>query len=378
MPVKPLESCKVLESAFYLPAPLAGLILSDLGADVIKVESPPDGDPLRLLGGSFSTEGGKAFHSFNRGKRSCVLNLKEGPGREAFMLMARRADVLLVSMRPSTMEKLGIDYRSVRKINPRIVYCSITGYGLKGPWAERAGHDMNYQASAGILHLGRDGDGNVVFTPFPAADIFGSFHAALGILAALIEREKTGEGKLLDISMTESVLSANLFNMSLTDVPGESYEARGKMLTGKYAFYNAYATKDGRWLALAAIEAKFWKRFCEVIGKEDLVGRQFDINATAEVRAVLVGKDFDEWMRLFKDEDVCLEPVIDLEGALSHPQALFRGSIAENTETLMAFNFIPYSPDPARNRAPLLGEHTARVLEVFGVPDSLIAVVAGP
>jgi len=370
--MKPLESCRVLEVAMYLPAPMTGLILSDLGADVIKVESPPDGDPMRLLGGDFSSKGGRAFHSFNRGKRSCMLDLKGPDGKEALRCLAARSDVMIVSLRPSTLRRLGIDFDSMRKLSPGLVYCSVSGYGLEGPWADRAGHDMNYQSTAGIVHLGRDNDGNVVFPPVPMADIFGAFHAATAVLAALLERAKTGRGRLLDVSLAESALTVNLFNMALTDLPGESFEARGRMLSGRYAFYNAYATKDGKWLTLGAIEAKFWTRFCEVAGRPDLAPRQFDITVRSDVRDLFASRTFEEWMELFRDEDVCLEPVFNYDDVIAHPQHRFRGTFAADRADVLAFGHLPFSPDPGRLRAPLLGEHTAAVLDECGAPEGLI------
>ena len=375
--MKPLESMKVIEVAFYLPAPMTGLVLSDLGADVVKIESPPDGDPLRVLGGGFSKDGGKAFHAFNRGKRSCMLDLKSEAGLEAFRRLAGKADVLLVSMRPSALRQLGIDFASVEKLNPRIVYCSITGYGMDGPWVDRAGHDINYQAASGILHLARDDEGSVVFPPVPLCDIFGSFHGAVAVLAGLLERGRTGRGTSIDISMAESAMTVNLFNMALTDIPGESFAARGRMLSGRYPFYNVYATKDRRWLALGAIEGKFWRRFCELIGRADLVGRQFDTGAVGEVRAVLAARTLEEWKRLFAPEDVCLDVIPDYEAVIASPQHVFRKAFAFNDEKLLAFGFFPFSPDPLRLRAPKPGEHTRQVLEEAGVPRSILEKAVG-
>jgi alpha-methylacyl-CoA racemase len=374
--MKPLESCRVLEVAMYLPAPMTGLVLSDLGADVVKVESPPDGDPMRLLGGDFSTKGGRAFHSFNRGKRSCLLNLKDPDGLEAMCCLAARSDVMIVSLRPSTLKRLGIDYASMEKLSPGLVYCSVSGYGLDGPWANRAGHDMNYQSAAGIVHLSRDDDGNVVFPPVPMADIFGAFHAATAVLAALLERQKTGRGTLLDVSLAESALTVNLFNMALTDLPGESFEARGRMLSGRYPFYNVYASRDGRWLTLGAIEAKFWTRFCEVAGRPDLAARQFDVTARQELRDLFASRTFDEWTALFRDEDVCLEPVFDYDHVINHPQHRFRKTFAADSAGLLAFGHLPFAPDPGRLKAPLLGEHTAEVLGECGAPAALIERVS--
>jgi alpha-methylacyl-CoA racemase len=375
--MKPLESCRVLEVAMYLPAPMTGLILSDLGADVVKVESPPDGDPMRLLGGDFSSRGGRAFHSFNRGKRSCLLNLKDPDGREAMRCLAKKSDVMIVSLRPSTLQRLGIDHASMEKLNPGLVYCSVSGYGLDGPWANRAGHDMNYQSAAGIVHLSRDDEGNVVFPPVPMADIFGAFHAATAVLAALLERRDTGRGRLVDVSLAESALTVNLFNMALTDLPGESFEARGRMLSGRYPFYNAYAAKDGRWLTLGAIEAKFWNRFCEVAGRPDLAPRQFDITARRDVKDLFASRTFDEWMELFRNEDVCLEPVFDYDHVINHPQHRYRKTFSADSDKVLAFDHPPFAPDPARLEAPLLGEHTAAVLGECGAPAGLIRKVAG-
>ncbi|MFH1438672.1 MAG: CaiB/BaiF CoA-transferase family protein [Pseudomonadota bacterium] len=370
--MKPLDSIKVLELSFYLPGPLAGLMLRDLGADVVKIESPKSLDPLRMLGGDFSSRGGRAFKSFNRGKRSCRIDLKDGDGIEAFRFLVKKADVLIVSMRPSTIVRLGIDYDSMRRVNPDIVYCSLTGYGLKGPMADKGGHDLTYQTLAGIVHLARDSEGNVTFPPVPMADIFGTFHTVTAVLAALMERGKTGKGQCVDIAMMQSVLSSNLLNMCLTDVPGETYASKGKMLTGRYAFYNAYASKDGKWFVLGAIEQKFWQRFCEVVEREDLKGRQFDTTAIEDLRKVFGEKSSDWWTRVSNEEDICLEPVIGLEEVLSHPQHEAAGTFSRQTDEILSFGFFPYDPEAGSLAAPLAGENTADVLKDYDVPQSLI------
>ena len=370
--MKPLENIKVLEIASYVPGPLAGLILSDLGADVIKVEPPPYGDPLRLLGDS-TNGGGRVFRSFNRGKKSILLDLKTEEGRNVLKLMIPKIDVVIVSMRPRSMVELGIDYETLRRFNSSLIYCSLTGYGLKGPYAERAGHDISYQAVSGILFLSRDKNGNVIIPATPQADILSSFHAVTLILSSLIEKLKKGkdaEGRLLDISIAESVVSANLFNMALTDLPGDYYGSNGMMLTGKYAFYNVYKTKDNKWLSVAAIEPKFWKKLCELIGREDLVMRQFDPEVKNELEMIFLQKSMEEWMTLLGGEDVCVEPVQGKESVLSNPQFEFRKTFFSGEDESLCFRFLPYNGHTGK-RAPLLGEHTNEVLKEFKILPTL-------
>jgi crotonobetainyl-CoA:carnitine CoA-transferase CaiB-like acyl-CoA transferase len=370
---KPLRGIRVLDLSRLLPGPYCTLLLADLGAEVVKVEDVEGGDYIRAMG---PVIGGQSayFLALNAGKKSVALNLKSPAGLGIFMRMAARADVVVEGFRPGTADRLGIGYEAMKTVNPRIVYCSISGYGQDGPERDRAGHDLNYIARAGILGLcGRPG-GVPAIPPVQIADLSSAMFAALGITAALRESERTGEGRYLDIGMMDSALAWMV--MPVAEYAAGERGGRGRLpLTGKHPCYNVYRTKDGHDICLAALESKFWQAFCRTMGREDLLPLQFSERPEdfAAFEALFAGRTRDEWAQLLKATDFCCEVVPTLSEVLISPQAKHRG-LVRDIRTGDQANILLGHPlrgsgthEPAA--CPGHGEHTAGVLSELGVTD---------
>ena len=374
---KPLRGIRVLDLSRLLPGPYCTLLLADLGAEVVKVEDVEGGDYIRAMG---PTIGGQSayFLALNAGKKSVALNLKSPAGLGLFMRMAVRADVVVEGFRPGTADRLGIGYNAMKTVNPRIVYCSISGYGQDGPERDRAGHDLNYIARAGILGLcGRPG-GVPAIPPVQIADLSSAMFAALGITAALRESERTGEGRYLDIGMMDSALAWMV--MPVAEYAAGERGGRGRLpLTGKHPCYNVYRTKDGHDICLAALESKFWQAFCRTMGREDLLPLQFSERPEdfAAVEALFAGRTRDEWAQLLQATDFCCEVVPTLNEVLISPQAKHRGLVrdirtGDQANILLGHPLREYGThEPAD--CPGHGEHTAEVLSELGVTDREMA-----
>ena len=369
----PLAGLQILDLTRLLPGPYATLVLADLGADVVKVEEPEVGDYLRALP-PMAGEVSGLFHVLNRNKRSVALDLKQPEGRETFFKLLARFDVVVESFRPGVMDRLGLGYAALRQRQPRTILCSISGYGQTGPYRERAGHDINYQAAAGLLFA--DGSAAPRAPLSQIGDIGGgAWPAVVGILAAAWERERTGTGRAIDISMTEGCLgflSAELGRWAC-DEPGQS------LLCGAYPCYHTYRASDGHYLALGALEPKFWQAFCLAIGKPDWTVKQWDEGGfITEVQAVFAMRTRAEWLAFFEPLDVCCEPVLEKEEIYAHPLHKARGSFFEveglgvkvrhaATPVRVSGSEIPRRPPPA------LGQHTAAVLAEAGFAAAEVA-----
>ena len=385
-----LTGLRVLDLSRLLPGPYCTMLLADQGADVIKIEDLAGGDYARFtepfVGGT-----SVIFEMLNRGKRSIALNLKTDAGHGIFLRLAQDADVILESFRPGTMDRLGIGYQDVRAVNPRIVYCSLSGYGQSGPRRDRAGHDINYTALAGLLGLNRcppappkfGGPGGPPVIPgVQVADLSGGLFAVVGILAALWTRERTGQGRYVDVSMFDGVTSwlvmaaAPMFAGQEVPAPG------GGFLTGGLPCYNVYETADGRYMSLGALEPKFWENFCHAVGREDLLGSGYDPGAIDDVRAIFRRRTQAEWTDLFSAADACCEPVLNLDEALSDPQTLARRMVVENTHPKAGplrqlgapVKFSDADADIG-GPAPALGEHTPAILAELGYTADEIATL---
>jgi crotonobetainyl-CoA:carnitine CoA-transferase CaiB-like acyl-CoA transferase len=395
-----LGGLRVLDLTRLLPGGFCTLLFADLGADVIKVEDTGAGDYLRWspphYEGANPSAASALFLALNRGKRSLRVDLKARGGREVLLRLARDADVLVESFRPGVLDRLGAGWERLRQANPRLVYCAITGYGQDGPYRDRAGHDMNYLALNGLLGLSGEPDGPPVQAAGQIADIGGgALMAAVGILAALRERERSGEGQLVDVSMTDGSLSwlamvaARLFADGLA--PG-----RGRLeLAGGLICYRPYRCADG-WVTLGALEPKFWRAWCAGVGREDLAERQYDAVGSpthASVAAEFATRTRSEWAAFNAEHDCCVEPVLGLDEALESELVRARGMVAELEQPgvpgpvrLLGVPVkLSRTPgDPTRAPAPALGEHTTAVLAEAGYRreeiDALIAAgtVAGP
>ncbi len=379
-----LTGQKMLDLSRLLPGPYCSLLLADLGMDVLKVEDPEMGDYMRKMGPT-RKEDSAFFLSVNRNKKSMTLNLKVKEGKEIFYRLIETYDIVLESFRPGVMDRLGIGYEELAKRNPRVILCSLSGYGQDGPYRLRSGHDINYIGLGGILELTGAKNGPPIIPSAQIADLgAGGMMSAIAILAAIVHRERIGKGQWLDVSMLDGVISWLSLHAGKYLMDQELPKRGETLLTGRYACYHVYETKDGRYMSLGALEPKFWRNFCEMIGRKDLVDQQFvegekreDI--IREVQSLLRTKTQREWIELFKDADACCEPVLNLEEVFSHPQVLYRRMVEEMDHPVegkvrMVGNPIKSSgfSSKVRSPAPRYGEHTVEVLRSVGYSDKEI------
>lgn len=308
----PLRGIRVLDFTRHVPGPYATDLLRHLGAEVIKVE-PPEGDPTRWLP-PFVGEDGALFALLNSGKKSVAVDLRSEDGRAFVHALAQSCDVAIESYRPGMARELGIDAETLRTINPRLICCSLSGYGAKNP---RSGHDLGFVALAGLLDLQRDAAGDPVLPSAQIGDIGGALFATISILAALIERQRSGVGKTIDISMADATRSLMPAVEAL--YRGEHESQQSFVLTGGFPGYGIYRTLDGKHLSVAALEPRFWVLFCEAIGHPELVGKHLDASAFAEMRqtiaATISTRTRAEWGEIFETVDACVEPVLSIDDA---------------------------------------------------------------
>lgn len=365
----PLSGIRVLDLAPLLPGAFASMWLGDLGADVIKVEAP-GGDFTRWLGDDSQDGGGLGpyFAAVNRNKRSVVLDLKTPEGQAALHKLAATADVLVEGFRPGVMARLGADYATLRASNPRLIYCSISGFGQQGPRRSVPGHDLTYLALAGVLGFNQAGDRSPYPLPVQVADIGGGTLPALtAILAALFQRERSGEGQQIDVAMLDGALSWLYFLLPLSRRP-DLAEAGLGMLTGQALCYNVYETADGRHLAVAALEPHFWAAVCQAIDRPDLAGLGLNpepgaAERLAEVRALFRGRSLADWLALLDAERTACAPVYTLEDVLADPHSAARQLIVEGETPQIAFPArLSATPASIRRPPPRLGEHTEEIL----------------
>jgi crotonobetainyl-CoA:carnitine CoA-transferase CaiB-like acyl-CoA transferase len=381
--MKPLDKITVLDLTRLLPGAVATMMLSDFGADVIKIEEPGIGDPARQSRAGIK-QPGAYFLATNRNKRSIAINLKQPAGREIFLELAKRADVVVEGFRPGVMDRLAIGYGTLKEINPRLVYCAITGYGQDGPYRGKAGHDINYISIAGLLGVNGMKDGPPTIPGVQIADLAGgSMHAVIGILLALQARERTGEGQMVDVSMMDGTLAMMFVPFAAYLANGAQPQRGAEGLSGRYACYQAYETEDGRYLSLGALEPKFWESACRVLGREDFIDKQFvDDEQTECIRAlseIFRTKTADEWLAAFEGVDTCLALVKDIGEMIDDPQVKHRGLIAEiehpssgRIKQIAPTVKLSATPGEMRSPPPLLGEHTIEVLKGIGYTDEMV------
>jgi crotonobetainyl-CoA:carnitine CoA-transferase CaiB-like acyl-CoA transferase len=349
----PLEGLVVLDFSTLLPGPLATFMLAEAGAEVIKVERPGGEDmrrfPPRLGAGS------AAFAALNAGKRSIVADLKTAEGRAALRPLIARADILVEQFRPGVMDRLGLGYEDVRAVSPRLIYCSISGYGQEGPRAEEAGHDINYQARAGLLSLSPGSTGSPSVPAALVADIAGgSFPAVINILLALRRRDLTGEGCRIDVAMTDAMFTFAWLALAEGFAGGRFPGPQENMLAGGSPRYGLYATADGKFLAVGALEEKFWGAFCRGIGlAKDLRDDRADPPATrAAVAGIVRSRSAAEWRAILEPLDCCATVLASLEEAVNDPQfrnrGLFRVQAAGPDGAAMPAVAVPIVPDLRR------------------------------
>ena len=323
-----LDGVRVLDLASVGPAARATRLLADYGADVVKLGPVPRRAGVATVPPPYAYSG-------HRGMRRALLDLKHDDGRDAFLDLARNADVVVESFRPGVVDRLGIGYEAVRAVNERVVYCSTSGYGQTGPRRDWAGHDLNYLAVSGYLHCsGRDADGAPALPGATVADIAaGGMHAALSVMAALLRRQRTGHGEHLDVSVADGALGMmSLYadeHLATGAEPGPGHY----ILTGRYACYGVYACADGKYLSVAAIEPAFWANLCRALGLDRFIDAQTDDELQDQVRAALAAcfsaADRDEWVRRLGPTDCCVAPVNRVSEAVADEQYRARGSVVK-------------------------------------------------
>ncbi|MFT5720632.1 MAG: alpha-methylacyl-CoA racemase [Motiliproteus sp.] len=375
----PLHSLKILDFSTLLPGPQATLMLADMGAEVIRVEAPGRPELTRTLPPLDATGTSYSHRYLNRSKRSIGLDLKKPQAIEVVKRLIANCDILIEQFRPGVMDRLGIGYDTLIAINPRLIYCSITGFGQTGPYANRPGHDLNYLAIAGVSsYTGRDGQG-----PLPlgiqVADIAGgSLHAVTGILAAVISRQLSGAGQRVDISMTDAAFALNGM-AGAGALAGNVEPEASKMLLNGGSFYDYYPTSDGRYFAVGSLEPQFRLRLFTLIGKPELAQRDLNADSDAQqplknaLKEAFAARSFDHWQSVFADADACVEPVLSVSEAACHPQLQARDMVIEvptedgGTQKQIG-SPIKFSRHAAQypHVGPDLGAHTEEILLASG------------
>ena len=361
---QPLSGICVLDFSTLLPGPLATLLLAEAGAEVIKIERPGSGDEMRSYQPKFGPSSVN-FAMLNRGKRSVAIDLKAPDAVARLRPLIQRADVVVEQFRPGVMDRLGLGYEALAAINPRIVYCAITGYGQTGPKAQVAAHDLNYVAEAGLLGLAAGADGAPIVPPALIADIAGgTYPAMINILLALRGRETTGRGRKLDVAMADNLFTFMYWALGNGLAAGEWPRPGGELVSGGSPRYQIYRTLDGRFLAAAPLEQKFWDNFCAAIGldaqwRDDTRDSR---GTRAAVALCVASRTCAQWREAFAGKDVCCAMVASAEEALADPHFVARGLFAQQLAAQgRAITALPVPVDAAfRSEAargyPALGE----------------------
>lgn len=377
-----LAGVRMLDLTRLLPGPFATQLLADLGADVVKIESPDTGDYARDLS-PYTAEGvGAIFDAVNRGKRSVAIDLSTPDGQAVFRDLLADADVVIEGFRPGVAGRLGVDVETVHEHDSEIVYCSVSGFGQTGPLADSAGHDLTYAGYAGLLDMTRAGpDASPEIPGYPIADMAGGLFAAFAVVGALLSRELHGGGEYIDVSLTE-VLTAFGQPLAYEALEGDPPTAGETELTGGLPWYAVYETADGEYLTLAALEPKFWKTFCETVDREDLEsvhGTRDDAELAAlrtELESIFAEQSREEWLGVFGSEDAMVGPVLSLEETLSHPHFAERGLVREPEGTdapRIGFPALVGGDRPAATgSAPEQGGDTEAVLREAGIEGDRI------
>ncbi len=370
MPALPLTGFRILDLSRLLPGPYLTQLLSDLGAEVIKVETPLAGDYARLAPPEMGL--GNLYETLNQGKKSLALNYRNPHGRRLFLQLAATADVVLEGFRPGVADKYGIGYQAVRAVKADIVYCSLSGYGQQGPYHQRAGHDLNYMAIGGALSLNARPAEKPIPYGLPVADLSGGMLAAIAILSALLGRERGRGGLYLDVALLDGVLSWMTPLAFSAYFSGLQVTAGSHPLLGGQACFNIYETADHKYLSLAALEPHFWGDFCNTVGRPDLIGRQFEAGLSQTLADLFRQKTLAEWLAAFEEHDVCIEPLNTVEQALSDPQVQARGHVSYVEGRPASMNSPFVFSRSQRTPAPALGANTRALLREVGVGEQEI------
>jgi crotonobetainyl-CoA:carnitine CoA-transferase CaiB-like acyl-CoA transferase len=384
-----LEGVKILDLSRVIPATFCTMLLGDLGAEVLKIESP---GITEFVGSSVSPKGEEnrreaIYFAPNRNKKSIVLNLKSDAGRQVFYRLAQQADVIVEGFRPGVGKRLGVDYDTINKMNPKIIYCSLSGYGQDGPYHTFPGHDINYISMAGVLGLIGPREGLPVIPLNLVADFAGaSLYGVIGILTALIARNKTNRGQYLDIAFMDGAISLMTFFTTSCFLNGITLKRGETTLQGAYPYYGVYETKDGEYITIGCIEPHFWENLCRLLGREDYIPYHFTLEhflykpedkkweeIHSYLKQTFLTKTRDEWFELLIQNDIPAGKVYTLDEVFADPQVLHRQMVVEvEHPTLGKIKQVGIAPKlsdtpgKVRSLAPLLGEHTDEILQKLG------------
>ena len=367
-----LAGVKTLDLSRLLPGPYCSMILADHGAEVLAVE-----DRRFMADGMY-------FKDLYRNKRHISLNLKTEEGREIFFKLAHDADVILEGFRPGVVDRLGVDYESVKRVNPRIIYCAISGYGQTGPLRDRAGHDVNYLSTAGVLDLIGEKGNPPAIPGVQIADIAGAMNGVIGILLALFAREKSGKGQYIDISMTDSLLGFMTLPVLFSQIDEGRFERSDTLLSHRYACYNTYETFDGRYLAIGAVEQRFWQNLCRHLKVPEYGDLQYDEERREEItgclRTIFKKKSLAQWDAELSTTEVCHSVIQDIEEVLHAPLFNEREMICEHLQedgrsvkTLGIPVKLAETPGSLRTLPVGFGENSQEVLRELGYSEQTIA-----
>jgi len=388
-----LEGIRILDLTRVAPGSFCTMILGDLGAEVIKIEATATAEARHQGAGTAVSPQGEAgrrtavYQASNRNKKSIGLNLRSEEGRHIFCQLVEKADVIIEGFRPGVVERLNIDYQTVTKINPKIIYCSISGYGQDGPYRDLPGHDINYISLGGVLNLIGETDGKPVIPLNIVADIAGgSMHAAVGILSALVARNKTGRGQYIDISLADGVISL-LTTTAIGYFRDNIVPNRGETaLGGGYPYYNVYETKDGKFITIGCIEPWLWENLCREIGKEDFIPVHYEPEhrvhkaenenwhkISASLKQLFLTKTRDEWFELLSQKDIPVGKVYSLDETFADRQVLHRKMVIEvehptegKVKQVGIAIKLSDTPGKVRSLSPIRGEHTEEILTGLG------------
>ncbi|MDR3414860.1 MAG: CaiB/BaiF CoA-transferase family protein [Nevskia sp.] len=365
-----LSGIRVLDLSRLLPGPFCTLYLAQLGAEVIKIEEPNGGDYARA-----STD---LFAQVNRGKKSVTLDLRKAADVELFHRMVEQADVVVETFRPGVMDKLGCGYGKLKQLNPRLVYAALTGYGQNGPYRDRPGHDMNYCGYAGALDQIGSAGGPPSPLNFQIADLAGgALTCIVGILAAVFGARASGQGTMVDVAMLDGTLALQVATLATLRATGKAAPRGQDVLSGALPNYSIYETADGKYLAVGALEYKFFARTCALVGRPDLLKKPMAPGKAGqelrdELTALFKSRTRDEWEKLLAHEDTCVSAILTPEEALQNEQVRARGLVrSEGGKPAFGLPIQFSMPLPALGPSPALGAHTSEVLERLGLKPAV-------
>ena len=382
----PLEGIRVIDLSRLIPGALCSMLLADFGAEIIKIEEPKIGDYARDLKPYPMYEGlGVLYTAYNRNKKSVTLNLKTRKGREVFYGICKTSDILIESYRPGATEKLEINFDKIKSLNPKIIYCSITGYGQSGPYKNYPGHDLNYCSYSGVMSLTGNVGGEPSLSGFVIGDFSGSLMGTIGILIAIIGRLKNQKAQYIDISLLDSIISLLGFVFSI-GFATEKFPKHDELLyNGGFACYNYYKTKDNRFIVISAVEDKFWRNLCIALNREDLIESQFDLSKQKQIKRelgkIFSKKNLKEWIKVLKDMEICVSPLLTLDEVLSDEHVISRNLLrnikAKDGKKVFKqidnpIKFLNIKEDTMRLAPPMKGEHTNELLLSLGYLESNI------